>query len=738
MSGKVTPSHLRRLAYIYVRQSTLTQMERNRESTARQYRLAGRATELGWAVDQVRTIDEDQGLSGSGTARRKGFELVASEVALGRVGILLAIEVSRLARNNADWYRLLDFCGMTDTLIGDEDGIYHPGLYNDRLLLGLKGTMSEAELHVIRARLNGGIRSKAARGELRRALPVGFVWGEEDGQVLLDPDEAVRQAIQSVFQKFTETGSVRQVWIWLRAEKLLFPSRPHVGADLRWIAPTYHAIYTVLESPVYAGAYRYGCSRQERYIDEAGQLRNRLRRLPPSEWQVLIRGHHEGYIDWQTYEMNRSRIGQNTHPTAHQAGGAIREGSALLQGLATCGRCGRKLKVCYQGRNSTPAYFCSGTELINGRASWCMRIGGVGIDRAVADTVLEAISPAGVDAALAAEAELEAGREEAIPQWALQVERAQYEADRAERRYRSIEPENRLVARTLELEWEKRLNELASAKAELEDRRRLQPRSLTREQRTQLRALGTDLPSVWSAPTTTDRDRKELLNIVLEEVSIALERSAATAHLTLRWRGGTITELDVHARSPRVPALRTDEETIEVARRLAAHYPDAVIAGILNRQGRRTVHGERFTAAGVNGLRRYWKLPCFERKAAASEGQLATVHDAAKILGVAPSTLHRCLNDGIIVGEQLTPGAPWRIRITDELRARFIEEAPAGYVTIVDAMRILGVSRQTVLQRVKRGQLMALHVNRGRRKGLRINMLDAQMPLFDQDPSEGV
>ncbi len=738
MSDKVSSSHLRRLAYVYIRQSTLTQIERNRESTARQYGLVERAKQLGWTSDRVQTIDDDQGLSGSGTAQRKGFELVASEVALGRVGLILAIEVSRLARNNADWYRLLDFCGMTDTLIGDEDGLYHPGLYNDRLLLGLKGTMSEAELHVIRARLNGGIRNKAARGELQRALPIGFVWGEQPGQVLFDPDEAIRQAIRTVFQKFAETGSVRQVWIWFHMQKLLFPSRPHLGADLRWIAPRYNAIHMVLDSPVYAGVYRYGSTRQERYIDDTGKLRTRVRRLSPSEWQVLIRDHHEGYIDWETYEMNRARIGRNTRPTAHEAGGAIREGTALLQGLATCGRCGRKLRVCYQGQNSSPAYYCPGSVLVNGRAHWCLRIGGVRIDRAVADAFLDAITPAGIDAAVVAEREMEADRDAAIAQWALQVERAQYEADRAERRHRTVEPENRLVARTLELEWEKRLSELASAKAELEDRRRMHPRPLTDVQRAQLRELATDLRSVWAAPTTTDRDRKELLHMLLEEVCIAVERSASTAHLTLRWHGGEITEIDALARSPRVPALRTDEETIQLARRLAPHYSDALIAGVLNRQGRRTVHGERFTATSVNNLRRHWKLPRFEPKASSAEGDLATVRDAAKTLGVAHSTLHRCLNDGIIVGEQLTPGAPWRIRITEELRARFVHEAPEGYVPILDAMRILGVSRQTVLQRVKRGELQALHVSRGRRKGLRINVLDTPMPLFEATPSEEV
>jgi DNA invertase Pin-like site-specific DNA recombinase len=400
MSDKITASHLSRLAFVYIRQSTVTQVERNRESTARQYRLVDRATQLGWPHDHVHLVDEDLGRSGAGTAQREGFERVASEVALGRVGLILALEVSRLARNNADWYRLLDFCGLTNTLIGDEDGVYHPGLYNDRLLLGLKGTMSEAELHLIRARLNGGIRNKAARGELRRGLPIGFVWGEHDGEVLFDPDEAVVNAIRTVFQSFAETGSVRQVWIWFRTHRLLFPSRPHAKAELRWINPTYHAIHTVLNSPVYAGAYRYGRTRQERYLDNNGQVRKRIRYLPASQWQVFIPDHHPGYIDWETYEMNQARIAQNTRPTPHQPSGALREGTALLQGLATCGHCGRRLKVHYQGRNSTPAYHCPGTTLVNGRALWCLRIGGVRIDRAVAEAFLEAITPAGLQAAL--------------------------------------------------------------------------------------------------------------------------------------------------------------------------------------------------------------------------------------------------------------------------------------------------------------------------------------------------
>jgi DNA invertase Pin-like site-specific DNA recombinase/uncharacterized protein YndB with AHSA1/START domain len=734
MSDKITSSHLRRTACVYLRQSTATQVERNRESTSRQYKLVDRAVQLGWRRDQVRVIDEDLGVSGSGSAERSGFEVMASEVALGRVGLILAIEVSRVARNNTEWYRLLDFCGVTDTLIGDEDGTYHPGLYNDRLLLGLKGTMSEAELHVIRARLLGGIRNKAERGELRRGLPIGFVWGDADGEVLFDPDEAITNAVRTVFEKFTELGSVRQVWIWFRSQNLLFPSRPHPRSEVRWIPPTYHALHGILNSPVYAGAYRYGRTRHDRYIDKSGRVRKKVRVLPRSEWHVFIKDHHAGFIDWDTYEMNQKRIGKNTHPGPHQPGGAVREGAALLQGLATCGRCGRKLKVYYQGKNSTPGYQCPGDTIVNGRASYCMRIGGARIDRTVANAFLKAVEPAAVEASLEAERMLEVDRDAAITQWRLQVERAQYEAERAERRYHAVEPENRLVARGLESEWEKRLTELAAAKAELEDRERRRPRELTAAEREHLHALGEDLTVVWHAPTTTDRDRKELLQTLLEEVGIAVDRGADTAHLMLRWHGGTITEFDVATRAVRVPALRTDEDTIDLARRLAPHYSSAVIAGILNRQGRRTVHGQRFTAISVDGLRRYWKLPKRERRPAQPDGEVMTIRDAAKVLGVAPSTLHRHLNDGIIVGEQLTPAAPWRICMTDGLRARYVEEAPDGYVPIVDAMRILHVSRQTVLQRVKRGELQSLHVSRGERKGLRIKVLDDQLPLFEGTP----
>jgi len=729
-NDKITQTHLQRNAFVYVRQSTLSQVEHNRESTHRQYKLVDRAVGLGWSKPQVKVIDEDLAQSGSTITDRNGFTMMTTEVALGHVGLILSIEVSRVARNNADWYRLLDLCGVTDTLIGDEDGLYHPGLFNDRLLLGLKGTMAEAELHVIRARLEGGIRNKAARGELRRGLPVGFVWGDADGEVLFHPDQAVTGAIHTVFEKFTELGSVRQVWLWFLSQKIKFPSQSTREPEMRWIDPTYPAIHQVLSNPVYAGAYTYGKTRRERFVDEAGRLRKRVKHLPPSQWAVFIQDHHEGFIDWETYEMNRTRIAGNTRPRPHQAEGAIREGSALLQGIATCGHCGRRLTVYYRGKNATPGYYCATNCIVNGRGKHCLSVGGIQINKAVTEAFLQAVTPAGIEAAMAAEKDLEADREAALSQWRLQVERAQYEAGIAERRYRAVDPENRLVARTLEVEWEHRLDELASAKNELARREAQRSKCLTDEQRKKIRALGADLTRVWEADTITDRDRKELLRILLEEVSIASDRGASNAHLTLRWRGGAISELDVNLRRY-APTIRTNEDTIELLRRLAVHHPDAVIAGILNRQGRRPAHGGRFTANKVSSLRRYWKIPRFDSAKAPSKGELVPVKKAAEILGVAASTVHRWLSAGIIGGEQVTPGAPWRIRMSPELRQRFVEKAPEGYVPMVDAMRILVVSRQTVLQRVKRGELSFLHVRRGRRIGLYIKVLNNQLRLFD-------
>jgi DNA invertase Pin-like site-specific DNA recombinase len=732
-SSKIHASHLQRFAFIYLRQSTAAQVEQNRESTRRQYALASRAVELGWPSQQVTVIDEDLGLSGSGAVERNGFARLAAEVGLGRVGIVLGLEVSRLARNNADWYRLLDLCGLTDTLIGDADGIYHPAEFNDRLLLGLKGTMSEAELHILRGRLLGGIRNKAARGELRRGLPVGFVWGDKDGDVRFHPDESVQAAIRNVFARFAELGSARRVWLWLRSEGLSFPLQSHYGATIRWVDPSYIAIYHVLTNPVYAGAYAYGKSRFETTFDASGRRKKRVRKLPVSEWSVLIQNHHDGYVDWRTYEANRARIAGNTRPRTHSTeSGPVREGGALLQGLASCGHCGRKLRTHYTGRTASPGYHCAGKNIVEGRGCYCLNVGAMQIDEAVTRMVLTALAPLGIEAALAAAERLEADHDGALAQWRHAVERASYETKRAERRYMAVDPDNRLVARGLEAEWEKCLRDLEAASAELARREQQRPMSLDSDQRRRLLELGADLTAAWQTPTTSSRDKKELLRTLIEEVMVSVQKQERRANLTLRWRGGALTEatLDLPRQTPAI--VRTDEDTIALARRLAALYPDSLIAGILNRQGRTSAYGHRFDANNVGNLRRHWKIPRFQPSNDPVDGELMTVRQAAMTLGVAPSTIHRALNDGVIAGEQLTPGAPWRIRLTDELRARFTEEAPPGYLTMYQAMRRLGVSRQTVWQRVKRGELEALHVTRGRQKGLRIRVIETQTELFDR------
>ena len=730
--AKIQPTHTQRAACIYVRQSTPTQVEHNRESTARQYALADRACQLGWSRQQVVIIDEDLGLSGSSTDQRSGFTRMTSEVALGHVGIILGLEVSRLARNNADWYRLLELCGLTDTLIGDSDGVYHPALFNDRLLLGLKGTMSEAELHIIRARLEGGIRNKAARGELRRGLPVGFVWGEADGEVLFHPDAAVIAAIRTVFERFAEFGSARRVWLWFHSEALSFPLQDGPQGQIRWVAPTYTALHHILTNPVYAGAYTYGKTRTERYLDAQGAVKKRMRHLPLEQWAVLLPNHHPGFITWETFQANQARLDSNTRPRPHPGGGALREGSALLQGLATCGHCGRRLHTHYRGRNSTPGYHCAGKDIVNGRGVYCFNLGGLAMDRAVAEAFLTAVTPAAVEATMLTLQQLQSHHDAALAQWRLEIERLRYEAERAERRYRTVDPENRLVARGLEAEWEKHLRDLAAAEAELHRREQQQPTSMGPAQLQRLRTLGADLREVWNAATTTDRDRKELLRTLLEEVMLDVKRAQGQAHLTLRWRGGAITTLNVPVPRFRPMGPRTDEDTLSLLRRLAALYPDEVIAGILNRQGRKTAMGERFTAHQVGSLRRYRNIPRFQPPAEPPSGDLVTIRKAAQILGMNTSSIHRWLADGFIAGEQVTPGAPWQIRITEELRARIVPQAPPEYLPMLETTLKLGVSRQTVLQRVKRGELQAVLVRQGRRKGLRIKVVDHQPALFER------
>jgi transposase-like protein len=598
--------------------------------------------------------------------------------------------------------------------------------------------MSEAELHILRARLDGGIRNKAARGELRRGLPVGLVWGEGDGEIRWHPDEAITGVIATIFDRFAVCGSVRGVWLWLREQGLRFPLQPAAylrGEGITWVEPTYHAVHNVLTHPAYAGAYVFGKTRQQRHLSEDGVLRISRRKLPQGEWEVLIPNHHRGFIDWDTYQANQARIVGNTRPRAHQPGtGAVREGCALLQGLATCGTCGRKLAVYYDGpAKSTPGYYCTGTgQLVDGRGTRHLRVGGVAIDTAVAAAFLAALQPAALQACLAAAQHLEDGHDAALDQWRRQVEQACYHAGTAERRYRAVDPDNRLVARGLETEWNTALQQLADAENEFARREAARPKTLTPHEKQAILALGDDLTGVWSAATTTDKDRKRLLRTLLDEVGIGVHRDhdQGRADLLLRWKGGAITELSVPLKRNPPQRLRTGEDTIDLLRRLAVHYPDATIAGILNRQHRRTARGMSFTASRVQSLRHHSKIPCHQPGDAPTKGEPLTVADAAHELGLAPSTLHRWLNEGFIAGEQITPGAPWRIRLTDDIRALFVDDTPEGWLAMLEATLAYGVSRQTLMQRVKRGELQAVHVRTGRRKGLRIQPPTPEDSLF--------
>ena len=591
---------------------------------------------------------------------------------------------------------------------------------------------------MLRARLAGAIRTKAARGELRRGLPAGLIWGEADGEILRHPDEQVVSVIEAVFTQFAVAGSARQVWLWLKDQHLSWPLQ-QIGyrrgslPEITWVEPTYHAVHTTLTHPAYAGAYVYGRSRQEQYLGEDGTLKKRRRVLPQDQWEVLIPGHHEGFIDWDTYQANQARLAGNIRPRGpparHRRGpGGLRPvpGPGHLRGLRP--ETGRLLR---RAAKSAPGYYCTSGNIVNGRGVRHLRTGGTAIDAAVADAFLAALQPAALDACLLAARQLEAGHDAVLDQHRRQVEQARYQASRAERRYRAVDPENRLVARGLEAEWNTALQALADAENELARRQQHRPKALTAAEHTAILALGDDLHQVWNAPTTTDKDRKQLLRTLLDEIKITICRDHAggRADLLLRWKGGAITELTIPLKR-KPPKIRTDEDTVALVRRLAVHYPDAKIAGILNRQGRTTPRGMSYTAGKVQGLRHYWGIPRHQPGDDPQEGELFTVADAAAELGLAPSTLHRWLGDGFIGGEQLTPGAPWRIRLTPEIRALFVDDAPDGWLAMLEATLAYGVTRQTIMQRVKDGRLRAVHVRTGRRKGLRIEPPALQNGLF--------
>ena len=642
--GKVTRSHLTRSAYLYVRQSTLRQVLTNTESGARQYALRQRAIALGWPAERIITIDCDQGHSGASAADREGFQRLVAEVGIGRAGIVLGLEVSRLARNNADWHRLLELCSLSRTLILDEDGLYDPDDFNDRLLLGLKGTMSEAELHFIRARLRGGQLSKARRGELKMPLPVGLTYDAAD-RVTLDPDQAVQRALRLVFDTFTRSGSARAVVKAFKREQLTFPSRIRTGAhkgELTWMALRHWRVLRTLHNPRYAGAFAYGRHRTHSTPD-GGSVTESLAR---SEWTALIHDAHPGYISWETYERNQTLLSANAAAYSRERNaGPVREGPALLQGLAICGRCGKRMSVSYHQRNgySQPAYQCQRDAIESGEGR-CQSIPGQHIDAVISRLVLDSLTPHALQTALSIHSELEARAEEAERLRASHVERARHHAELARRRYLSVDPDNRLVADTLEADWNDALRALRDAQDTLE-RAKGTDNALTNAKRERIHALAHDIPRLWHDPNTPHRERKRIIRHIIEDVTL---RKADAIGIHVRYRGGTTTSLSLPKPGPIGDLRRTPTATISELDRLLEHHTDAETAHALNNDGHTTGAGNPFTALSVTNIRRRHHLPSrYHRLRAAG---MLTRRELAHHLHVHFSTITKWHHAGIITG----------------------------------------------------------------------------------------
>ena len=716
---KITARHLERRALIYVRQSTPAQVVANRESANRQYALVDEARTLGRRDDLIKTIDADQGRSGSHAGERKGFARLVDEVAHGRAGAVFGLEVSRLARNSVEWFQLLDWCRMTDTLLVEGKQVYSPARHDDSLVLGIKGTLSESEAFLIRARLQGGIRNKASRGELYHHIPIGFV---RDGSSLRkDPDRQVQNALGLVFSRFLEHGSARQATQALRDEAVRLPSRRSGSDEVLWSEVTYQRVHSILRNPAMGGAYAYGRQRTERILDEDDQVRRIIRRVSRADWPVLITDHHEGYVTWPAWLEIQEQLAANA--TVSGSGGAAREGKALLQGRAVCGHCGRSMGVGY-GKAWT--YMCRPRIGETDRRP-CMTIGGKRIDALVAGKFLEAVSASGIEAAAQAFEQQRQQGQDAHRTLQLEVDRCAYDASLAERRYRKIDPDNRLVADTLERDWNDALLALAAAREALEQARRDHPAPPSLSL---LNRLGTRLSELWEAPVVTARDRKRLLSCLVEEVVLWRDGEAKVIRILVRWHGGATDEYELP--SHQAPEVAADDiETVDLVRRLVEHYPDARTAIILNRQGRRTIRGFPFTRLQVFKLRRRNSIPAWRADMRDPDAPLLSVAEAARELETTAVTLYRWIREGIVAAEQPAAGAPYRIRMTQKLRQQFCDAPPEGFVSLHAAMQRLGLSRQTIWQRIRSGELEARHIRRGAVKGLYVHPGEDRLPLLD-------
>jgi len=738
VQAKIQPEHLSRPAYVYVRQSSQYQVEHHVESGRRQYALVDWAKQLGWPQDRVRLLDDDQGQSSSTPQTRTGFGQLVSAIGRGEVGMVIALEASRLARNSPDWANLMYLCRWTNTLIADETGIYDPARSTDRMILGLRGQMSELELDNIIHRMVEARWSKASRGEVVTLLPAGYELDDE-GNLVITSDEKVSNAIRFVFAKFDELGTARQVFLFWREQGLSLPVR---RKELRnhpvvWAPPTSARIVRILRHPIFAGAFVFGATQTIRRIEEEMPPRVVKRRVRRQEWPVLIKEHHQGYITFDKFVQNQQRLMDNRTSHNETGSGAAREGRAMLQGLVRCGQCGRRMYVNYAGKRPTWPQGTLYYECLRGGlrdAKRCQVVGGKRIDDRVVQAFLSACEPLGTEAATLAADQVRTDAEQVERLWRLEVEKAEYEAQRVQRQYDAVEPENRVVARELERRWNQKLVELEEVKKKAEQKLTVH-RPLTEAEVEKARRLGQDLPAVWRATTTTNRDKKRLLRCLIEEVQ--LRTDGEKNHARIVWKGGATTDLEVR-RMAKGEARRTPEDTVELVRKLAIEFDDAQIARVLNKQGRRGGSGKPFTQEAVRCVRREHDISKCPRPISRDphEGPF-TADEAAAQLGVNMSTVHRWLRDGVLAGTQATIGAPWRIVLTDEVRRRLSGgDAPQSWVGLAEAARRLGLSKPNVAHLVKTGKLPAVRTQVGKRQCWRIDVSSndcaRQTSLFDR------
>ena len=642
---KVTADHLRRNAYLYVRQSSLRQVLHNTESTQRQYDLRGRAIRLGWTAEQIVVIDTDQGQSGASAADRDGFQRLVAEVSMGRAGVVLGLEVSRLARNNADWHRLLEICALSRTLILDEDGLYDPGNFNDRLLLGLKGAMSEAELHMLKARLIGGQLSKARRGELVMSLPVGLLH-TSTGKVVLDPDTAVQQAIRHLFATFTATGSAIATVKAFRQQQLKFPRRVAAGerkGELVWAALEHSQALRVLHNPRYAGAFCYG--RHGHGRTPAGKPTTRL--LPRDEWTVLINDAHPGYITWDQYETHQQRLSELAAARGtDRLASPPREGPALLQGLAICGICGRRMTVRYHTRRDTqfPDYVCQ-YEGIRTATPICQNIPGAGIDTAVGALLMQKLTPLALESALAVAEELTTRADDADRLRQATVQRARYHTDLARRRYLAVDPTNRLVADSLEADWNNALRELADATDEYERAKASAAGPLTAQQQARITALAADIPALWTNPDTPQRERKRMARLLLQDVTIS-RGDHITVHIRLK--GGQDHSLKLPLPLASWQLRKTPDDVVAAIDGLTEQHTDSQIAAILEQRGFTSGTGQPLHARIIRQIRDAYQLRSHTQRL--RDAGLLTLNEIARQLDINPRTVKSWRNAGLLTG----------------------------------------------------------------------------------------